>query len=103
MKQKTDIRARSNIPRFPWTRGALPRQATVRAHRHRSSTGIDRNTLIQCPPHHTRRTTAQRTQHTATTDATPRNFPTPRRSEAPLLSYREHGRTFPNQRANAGS
>ena len=49
MKQKTDIRARSNIPRFPWTRGALPRQATVRAHRHRSSTGIDRNTLRQCP------------------------------------------------------
>ena len=49
MKQKTDIRARSNIPRFPWTRCALPRQATVRAHRHHSSTGIDRNTPSQHP------------------------------------------------------
>ena len=48
MKQQSDIRAQwqhSTLPVEKLT--ALPRQATLRAHGHRSRTGIGRNTLNQ--------------------------------------------------------
>jgi len=101
MKQKTDIRARRQHSTVPVDE-MCPPSPSYRAGS--QAPQFDRDRPKHTPPvsaHHTRRTTAQRTQTPQTRHR--RNFPTPRRSEAPLPSYREHGRTFPNQRANAGS
>ena len=47
MKQQSDIRAHRQHSTVPVEKSALPRQATLRAHRHRSRNGIGRNTLNQ--------------------------------------------------------
>jgi hypothetical protein len=93
-KQKTDIRARRQRSTVPVDEMRPPRQAAVRVHRHRRTTGIDRKTLSQCPLI-TSAAPPVTNPNTVRTEATPRRFPTPRRSEAPPPSYREHGRTFP--------
>ncbi len=103
MKQKTDIRARSNIPRFPRTRCALLAKLrcglTGTAVQPGSTETHTRCQYPRTPP------TAPPVNQTITGDDRRHHtiFPTPRRGEAPLPSYGEHGRTFPNQRANAGS
>ena len=48
MKQQSDIRAQWQHSTVPVPKlNALPREATLRAHGHRSRTGIGRNTLNQ--------------------------------------------------------
>jgi hypothetical protein len=62
----------------------------VRAHRHRSSTGIDRNTLRQCPL----TTPAAPTNPTAATADATNDFSNPTEERSALPSYRGYGSTF---------
>ena len=100
MKQKTDIRARRQHSTVPVDE-MCPPSPSYRAGS--QAPQFDRDRPKHTPPvsaHHTRRTTAQRTR-------TPRRaieeFSNPTEERSALPSYREHGRTFPNQRVNAGS